>query len=132
MKAEEEEEEQEEGGIPLSREMQAISVTGSIADDSMTHEYAYGAQKAGQGEWQEVRSGTSWKSPSRATLSASSRFNLKACEHPSAPSIAASAHTFSTGVADRSNAGDIRPNGWAKIKAYKPPVITRANPYVSL
>ncbi|KAF1940690.1 hypothetical protein EJ02DRAFT_349496 [Clathrospora elynae] len=107
------------GGVALSEGFQrAMSINGSTDDTLAQFEYAYPPGRFNNGS--EART-KSWHTQSNAAPSASSCFNPNAYGRPSATSVASSSHSFRSSVAERSDASDIRPNGWAKIRAYRSP-----------
>jgi hypothetical protein len=73
-------------------------------------------------QWSEVRA-KSWHTNSArsASASANSGFNPNKYGRPSASSNSGTQRTYASSVAERSDESNIRPGGWAKIKAYRPP-----------
>lgn len=98
----------------------AMSMTGSADESLIETEYTYAAA-AGHGKgnsdggWSEQRT-KSWHTKSNAAPSTSSGFNPNAYRRP-ASSVTGSAHSFASSVAEYSDTSDVRPNGWAKIRA---------------
>ncbi|KAF1963208.1 hypothetical protein CC80DRAFT_107893 [Byssothecium circinans] len=111
--------EDDAGGITLSKDFQSkLSMSSSKHETLIETEYDLGSNDG----WQSVRA-QSWRTPSQTTPSASSRFDPGKYGRPAPRSASGSAHTFSSGCAERSDAGDEGvkyKNGWAKIKAYDP------------
>jgi hypothetical protein len=97
-----------------------MSITGSADDSLIGTEYSHpvGHGNANSDGWSEVRT-KSWHTQSNAAPSASSSFNPNAYRR-STKSVAGSSHSFASSVAERSDTSEIRPNGWAKIRAAPP------------
>jgi DNA repair protein RAD7 len=109
-----------------------MSVSG-YTDEALTElEYAHPPGRPDNGDgWSEVRT-KSWHTQSNAAPSASSGFNPNAYRR-STSSANGSSHTFASSVAERSDTSEIRPNGWAKIRAAPrnpPPTLPRGPPMV--
>jgi hypothetical protein len=100
----------------------AMSINGSTDESLIETEYAFSARgdNSNGDAWSQVRT-KSWHTQSNAAPSGSvsSGFNPSAYRH-SATSVAGSSHSFASSVAERSVTSEIRSNGWAKIRAYKP------------
>jgi hypothetical protein len=98
----------------------AMSITGSADESLIGTEYSHpaGHGNANSDGWSEVRT-KSWHTQSNAAPSASSGFNPNAYRR-STNSVAGSSHSFASSVAERSDTSEIRPNGWAKIRAAPP------------
>lgn len=120
----------EDGGIALSADFQrAISLLGSADENLINSEYAH---PAGQGRssndgWSEVHTKSWHTQSSRATSTTST---LSPNPQPrSGTSIAGSARTFASSVAERSTTSGLRPNGWAKIPAAPggPPIVSASH-----
>jgi DNA repair protein RAD7 len=108
----------EDGGIALSADFQkAMSMTGSADESLIDTEYSYTAAlgKGNSDGWSEQRT-KSWHTKSNAASSTNSGFNPNAYRR-STTSIAGTSHSFASSVAERSDTSEIRPNGWAKIRA---------------
>ena len=95
-----------------------MSVSGSANDSLIDTEYAYPAGDNGHGDGHLSEPRTkSWHTNSIGVSSTSSGFNPNAYGRQRTPSVACSSKSFASSVAERSDASEIRPNGWAKIKA---------------
>jgi DNA repair protein RAD7 len=96
-----------------------MSINGSTDESLIQTEYAFPARSEnsnGDG-WSQVHT-KSWHTQSNAAPSGSvsSGFNPSAYRR-STTSVAGSSRTFASSVAERSETSEIRPNGWAKIRA---------------
>lgn len=95
----------------------SMSLSGSASDSLIGTEYAYPAGGNGDNDgWSDVRT-KSWHTKSVDVSSASSGFDPNAYGRRPTPSVSGSSRSFASSVAERSDASEIRPNGWAKIKA---------------
>jgi hypothetical protein len=111
--------EDRKGGIALSGEIQrAMSINGSIPETLIETEYslsgraAYGNADGGS----EMRTG-SWHTKSSGVGSASVGSSSNPNGHGRLASNSGTQYSYASTVAERSDASDVRPNGWAKIKA---------------
>jgi hypothetical protein len=101
-----------------------MSVNGSTNESLLETEYAYPGcgVNSNSDTWSEVRT-KPWHTQSNAapsgSVSSGSGFNPNAYRR-STTWAAGSAHTFTSGVPRRSNTSEVRPNRWAKIRAYQP------------
>ncbi|KAJ4994413.1 hypothetical protein SVAN01_00242 [Stagonosporopsis vannaccii] len=115
----------EHGGIDLSDHFQqVVSVSGQVSDTLIDSEFSHSTNGARPGTWSQVASTGSWHTPTVASSSACSGFDSNRYGRPGASSITGSAHSFNSSIAERSQTGSERNemrNGFAKIKAYKPP-----------
>ncbi|KAF2830254.1 hypothetical protein CC86DRAFT_379695 [Ophiobolus disseminans] len=124
-----------EGGIALSHDFQhGMDLTGSVTDSLIGSEYSAfpvrgsgaGANGGGgtrvTGSWQ---TGSTGPASASTTRSASSGFNPNGYGRPSATSNAGTERSYRSSVAERSAAPEVRPNGWAKIRAYQAPTAPR-------
>lgn len=93
---------------------------GSVSDSLIDSEYAYPTQ-VNNGNGSDVQS-SSWRTGSSTAHggSASSGFNLNAYGRP-ARSNAGTERTYASSMVEWSETSEVRSNGWAKIKAYRPP-----------
>lgn len=106
------------GGVSLSSQFQALSVNGSNTDTLLEFEYAY---EGGAGNGGAVRS-QSWHTRSTGAASTNTGTNGNRYGCPSATSNAGTAHTITSSIAERSDvSGEIHPDGWARIPAYRAP-----------
>jgi hypothetical protein len=124
--------EKQTGGVALSREFQrAMSINGSIPETLIETEYLLTGRAAnGNADgWSEVHT-KSWHTRSSGVGSASvgSSSNANGQGHGKHASNSGTQHSYASTVAERSDDSDLRPNGWAKIKAYKPssPMVSQA------
>jgi DNA repair protein RAD7 len=110
----------EDGGVALSNTFQrAMSFNGSVPETLIESEYTLSGHAAnGNADgWSEVRT-RSWHTGSSGVGSASGHGNR------TAETNSGTQHSYASTVAERSDAADVRPNGWAKIKGCKPqPVV---------
>jgi len=94
-----------------------VSISGSADKSLIGTEYAYPAGGNGDSDgWSKVRT-NSWHTNSIELSNASSGFDSHAYGRRSTPSVTGSSHSFASSVAERSDITDMRPSGWAKIKA---------------
>jgi hypothetical protein len=116
------------GGVALSGEFcRAMSINGSVPETLIGSEYSCsvgsGNGYPNEDGWSEVQT-RSWHSGSigaSASASANSGFDGNRYGHPSSTSRAGTQRTYASTIAERSDEAEVRPNGWAKIKAYKAP-----------
>ncbi|KAF2634989.1 hypothetical protein P280DRAFT_474087 [Massarina eburnea CBS 473.64] len=105
------------GGIGLSRAFQhqmSMSPSNNVTLIETKSEYNLGSED----EWQSAQT-RSWRTPSQNTPSTSSAFDVNKYGRPAPRSVSGSSHTWSSGVAERSEPDKtVYKNGWAKIKAY--------------
>jgi hypothetical protein len=103
------------GGVALSQDFQrSLSIHGSVDETLIESEYAYPAVGHGNGSsagdgWHDVRA-NSWHTKSTGTATTANQYGNR-----SVMSRTGTQHTYASSVAERSDAGGVRPNGWAKI-----------------
>jgi hypothetical protein len=99
-----------------------LSINRSVPETLIDSEYAFPAFGNGNGTG-DRRSENSWH-----TGTATTGANLNRYGNPSATSHTGTQHTYGSSVAERSEAGGVRPNGWPRIPlgpARSPFVVSR-------
>jgi hypothetical protein len=99
-----------------------MSISGSVPETLIDSEFTF----AGRGQGSTPNSGSdvytrSWHTRSTGAGSASVESSSRPHGGPLAASNSGSQYSYASTVAERSDISDVRPNGWAKIKAYRPP-----------
>jgi hypothetical protein len=105
-----------------------MRITGSVDENLIDSEYAQSTTgsaqnvggRNGSGIAESQVNSSSWHTKSTGPRSANSGFDPRRYGHPSTTSNTGTARSFTSSVAERSFVSEIRPHGWAKIKAYKP------------
>jgi hypothetical protein len=102
-----------------------MSISGSVPETLIGFEYSCpvgsGNGYPNEDGWSEVQT-RSWHSESiGASASTNSGFHGNGHGHYSSTSHAGTQRTYTSSIAERSDEAEVRPNGWAKIKAYKAP-----------
>jgi hypothetical protein len=98
-----------------------MSVNGEVSDTLIDSEFSYTpARDVTSGTQSEVAGTETWRTGTQ-TVSSTRSSNANGHGRPSTRSVAGSAHSFDSSIAERSQPGseevEVR-NGWAKTKAY--------------